>query len=289
MNRKDFYKILILFFVTLTFFIARNVSNTGDFKTVSKLNREESSIVNSKVDLSGPLTVINDVVSVNDNSLLKSEIIRLTNKSRLENGVSVILKENNKLDLSAEKKVKDMFARQYFEHISPSGVGIGDLSKDFGYNYILIGENLALGNFKDEESLVKAWMDSPGHRANILNIKYQEIGVYVLKGKMDGKEVWLAVQHFGTPSSVCPSVDYHLHDEIIEDKLEISNLEKDLIERQDLLKRGIYMKGSSKGSQIDDYNSLLDYYNKIIDETRNKVDLYNKQINYFNECVYSYQ
>jgi uncharacterized protein YkwD len=50
-------------------------------------------------------------------------------------------------------------------------VGVGDLSKEVGYGYILIGENLALGNFKDEESWWKAWMDSPGHRANIFNNK----------------------------------------------------------------------------------------------------------------------
>jgi uncharacterized protein YkwD len=92
-----------------------------------------------------------------------------------------------------------MFENQYFAHESPTGEKVSDLAKKFGYDFLLIGENLAMGNFSSDEDLVLAWMESPGHRENILNEKYQEIGVAVKKGIFEGKEVWIAVQHFGLP------------------------------------------------------------------------------------------
>ena len=115
------------------------------------------------------------------------------------------LLENTKLDQSAELKAQDMLKNQYFAHTSPSGMAVGNLAEKVGYEFIAIGENLALGNFENDEALVQAWMDSPGHRANILNSRYQEIGVAVLKGVFEGRTTWLAVQHFGLPLSVCPS------------------------------------------------------------------------------------
>src|SRR6185369_15716694 len=114
------------------------------------------------------------------------------------------LKENALLDKAAKKKLDDMFAQQYFEHINPQGKGPSDLAKSVGYDYIAIGENLALGNFKNDAELVQAWMDSPGHRANILNKQYTEIGVAVGQGTYEGKKTWLAVQEFGRPTSSCP-------------------------------------------------------------------------------------
>jgi len=57
----------------------------------------------------------------------------------------------------------------YFAYNSPSGVGVDDLAGNFGYKFIAIGENLALGNFENDEVLLQGWMNSPGHRENILN------------------------------------------------------------------------------------------------------------------------
>ena len=96
-----------------------------------------------------------------------------------------------------------MFEKEYFEHKSPSGIGASDIAHDVGYEFILVGENIALGNFDGDEALVQAWMDSPGHRANILNKRYTEIGIAAEKGLYQGKMMWLAVQIFARPMSLC--------------------------------------------------------------------------------------
>ena len=95
-----------------------------------------------------------------------------TNKERKKTGLPD-LAPNQKLTASALVKVRDMFKNQYFAHESPAGKGAGDLAKTEGYEFILIGENLALGNFEGDKALVDAWMGSPGHRANILGERYK--------------------------------------------------------------------------------------------------------------------
>lgn len=110
--------------------------------------------------------------------LTAAGIIEQTNAQRGDFGQSA-LKENEQLNQAALAKVKDMFAGQYFEHISPLGKGPADLAKAAGYLYVSIGENLALGNYKDDAALVEAWMNSPGHRANILDPRFTEIGIGV--------------------------------------------------------------------------------------------------------------
>lgn len=99
-------------------------------------------------------------------SLSNSGILAETNSERARLGLSPLRISSN-LNAAATLKVIDMFARQYFEHTSPTGVTISDLSESVGYDYILVGENLALGNFSSDAALVAAWMGSPGHRANI--------------------------------------------------------------------------------------------------------------------------
>ena len=135
--------------------------------------------------------------------LLQSQIIAQTNLQRQENGNLPALKENAELDATAAAKANDMFINQYFEHVSPSGIGPGDLAQKNGYSYIVEGENLILGNFSSEKEVVQDWMNSPGHRANILNVRYTDIGVSIIKGTYKGQTVWIGVQEFGLPSSVC--------------------------------------------------------------------------------------
>ena len=151
----------------------------------------------------------------------------MTNIKRINNGLSP-LSRSDKLSASAAKKVKDMFEKQYFEHISPSGRGVKDLAQEAGYEFIVIGENLALGNFENDESLVQAWMESPGHRDNILNSRFREIGVAVGKGVFEGKSTWIAVQHFGFPVSYCPGPDDNFRDKIEKGENEIIVLQKEL-------------------------------------------------------------
>lgn len=131
-------------------------------------------------------------------------VFKLTNAERQKEGQPA-LSQNDELQAAAAAKVEDMFRKQYFEHVSPQGHGPSYFVENAGYAYIVIGENLALGNFPDDAALVQAWMDSPGHRENILSPKFQEIGIAVKKGQFEGRTTWLAVQEFGTPSSACPA------------------------------------------------------------------------------------
>jgi uncharacterized protein YkwD/chaperonin cofactor prefoldin len=225
-----------------------------------------------------------------NSQIQNSEIIRITNQKRADNGKLQPLTENIILDQTAKEKVDDMFKRQYFEHISPQKIGVGDLAQENGYDYITIGENLALGNFKSEEDLLNAWMNSPGHRANILSKKFTEIGVYAKKGIFKGQEVWLAVQHFGLSLSNCPQIDETLKSQISAEQKKVdelaSNLEtmKDELDKNSML---MYVYGSKKQEQVKEYNDLADRYNNFVKEIKNNISEYNKQVQSLNDCIQS--
>lgn len=88
------------------------------------------------------------------------------------------LRENYLLDRAAQSHAQDMVNRHYFAHNSPDGRTPWDFIVKEGYGYQTAGENLAR-NFTDLNKEEKAWMNSPGHRANILNPKFKEIGISV--------------------------------------------------------------------------------------------------------------
>jgi hypothetical protein len=209
-----------------------------------------------------------------------------TNKQRAQNGLGA-LSENSLLRQVAEFKIQDMFKRQYFAHYAPDGTsGVSDLADKYGYNYIAIGENLALGNFENDTALIQAWMNSPGHRANILNKNYTEIGIAVGKGVFEGQTTWLAVQAFGKPLSSCPTLSTSLKSAIDSnsDRLNImeSNLgqmraELDLLKKAD--NRPIY------NQKVDEYNNLVSEYNYLASETKKMIADYNNQVSIFNECA----
>ncbi len=137
-----------------------------------------------------------------DKSNLLSEVYpaivaSLTNQDR-EGYQLGTLKYNMMLEAAARKKAQDMIAKSYFAHTSPEGKKPWDWIKEAGYNYEYAGENLAI-NFSDSIDVHKAWMNSPGHRANILNKNYTEVGIATTKTFVNGKESILVVQMFGQP------------------------------------------------------------------------------------------
>jgi len=216
--------------------------------------------------------------------LTKAGVIAFTNSQREKNGLPP-LKENAKLDLSAELKAQDMLKNQYFAHNSPLGVTVGDLANKVNYQFFAIGENLALGNFENNEALVRAWMDSPGHRANILNNRYQEIGVMVLKGFFEGKSTWLAVQHFSLPLSVCPSPDETIKITITDDQNKIDEIFKELETLQAEIKTMSPKRGSVYQEKINKYNELVAEYNLLVEQAKLIINEYNRQVRLFNECL----
>ncbi|MCL5409637.1 MAG: CAP domain-containing protein [Patescibacteria group bacterium] len=141
-------------------------------------------------------------------SISSQDVIKLTNVERQKDGLST-LAENSELSAAALAKAKDMFAENYWAHYSPSGKDPWSFMTAQGYRFTYAGENLAK-NFYDSQSVVTAWMNSPSHRENMLNSHYQEIGVAVLDGVLNGQQTTLVVQMFGTPiQSVAakPAVD----------------------------------------------------------------------------------
>jgi len=188
------------------------------------------------------------------------------------------------LDAAAKAKADDMFKNQYFEHVSPSGIDPGRLAKSFGYDYIVEGENLILGNFAGENEAVGDWMASPGHRANILNNRFSEIGVAFVKGDYKGETVWIGVQEFGLPLSACSQPDANL-----KNKIDINKGQLDQLSLQIDNKRQQIENTSPKSPQynvlVDEYNQLVAQYNVMNQETKNLIVQYNNQVNVFNQCV----
>lgn len=229
----------------------------------------------------GPLNIGGKENSV---ILTKAQIIAQTNLQRGNNGDLPALKENAELNAAALAKANDMFAGQYFEHNSPSGVDPGELVKKHGYEYVVSGENLILGNFADEKEVVQKWMDSPGHRANILNGRFSDIGVAVVKGTYEGHTVWIGVQEFGLPLDSCPAPSEVLKNQINAGKIDLDARAQAIDAKKQEIENT--NKNSPKYNKlVDEYNEMAKEYNAKGQEVKDLIAEYNIQINAFNACV----
>jgi len=107
-------------------------------------------------------------------------IVSAVNKEREVRNIQP-LKVNSKLQNAAGNKSTDMIVRNYFEHYA-YGLTPWQFIANQNYDYSVAGENLAMG-FSSSEGVVNAWMNSPAHRANLLNSEFEEVGVGVVKGE----------------------------------------------------------------------------------------------------------
>ena len=105
----------------------------------------------------------------------EKQVIEITNQRRVQNGLKP-LEYNWELCRIARVKSQDMIDRNYFSHTSPTYGSPFDMIRAFGLSYRSAGENIAKGQ-KTPQAVVTAWMNSSGHRANILNSSYTQIGV----------------------------------------------------------------------------------------------------------------
>ncbi len=128
-----------------------------------------------------------------------SEVIRLTNEKRAQSGLNP-LSENSTLSAAAVAKGNDMLAKGYWAHFAPDGTSPWSFFNKFGYRYRYAGENLAR-DFSSAPSAVDAWMNSPTHKENIMNLNYKEIGIGVVEGSLAGVDTTIVVQFFGTPTN----------------------------------------------------------------------------------------
>ena len=103
------------------------------------------------------------------------EVVRLVNEIRQQNGLKP-LTENWELSRVARYKSQDMLDNRYFSHTSPTYGSPFQMIKAFGLSYRTAGENIAKG-YASPQAVVNGWMNSSGHRANILNASYTQIGV----------------------------------------------------------------------------------------------------------------
>jgi uncharacterized YkwD family protein/spore coat assembly protein SafA len=117
----------------------------------------------------------------------ENEVIRLVNVERAKNGLHA-LTANWQLSRVARYKSQDMANKGYFSHTSPTYGSPFKMMEDFGIKFSAAGENIAMGQRTPAE-VMTAWMNSPGHRANILSASYWQIGVGLAKSK-NGSLYW---------------------------------------------------------------------------------------------------
>lgn len=131
-------------------------------------------------------------------------LINLTNQKRQELGLAP-LQYNALLSASASAKAADMLDANYWSHVSPSGVQPWYFMQQSQYAYVTAGENLAK-DFQDDVAVIDAWMNSPSHRANIVNPAFHDIGIAVIPGELLGSPTILIVAHYGATAAAAASV-----------------------------------------------------------------------------------
>lgn len=130
-----------------------------------------------------------------------TDLYNLTNQERSNSGLPTLI-VNPKLEQAAYNKAQDMFAKNYWAHYAPDGSTTPwQFILQAGYNYQYAGENLAR-DFDTSASVVTAWMASPSHRDNILNVNYRDFGIAAVNGTLGGEETTLVVQMFGSPTTL---------------------------------------------------------------------------------------
>jgi len=218
-------------------------------------------------------------------ALSQAGVVADTNAARKQNGNLAALAENPTLDRIAELRLEDMFAKQYFAHVSPSSSSAETVANQVGYGYLAIGENLALGNFEGDGGVVAAWMKSPGHRANILNIHFTQIGVAVQEGIFQGERTWLAVQIFGRPAADCPAPDANLKSAIDAAENGLIEVGAELQARRAQVQSMPQNDVSAYNDAVNAYNNLAEQYQALAAQAKASVAQYNAEVNAFNQCI----
>jgi uncharacterized protein YkwD len=113
-------------------------------------------------------------------SPMAEALVEAMNRERAAYGLQP-LHLNPQLSLAASDRISDMFAKHYFDHVSPDGIDPFTWVDKRGYDYTEVGENLAVG-YRDASGVVDGWMHSPHHRANILKGHFDEVGIALAPG-----------------------------------------------------------------------------------------------------------
>jgi uncharacterized protein YkwD len=128
------------------------------------------------------------------NTSFEGTVLTLVNQERAKAGCARLTRDSS-LAKAARAHSADMAARDYFSHTTPEGVTFGKRITNAGYRFSRAAENIAAGQ-SSPASVMDAWMNSSGHRANILNCNLTNLGVGVIYSTR-GRPYW--TQDFGTP------------------------------------------------------------------------------------------
>lgn len=134
-----------------------------------------------------------------DFGAVKAQMLAGVNRLRAEAGVPPLV-EDPRLDAAAQEHAEDMLARGYYDHQSPEGRQVGDRVRAEGYSWRVVAENLAAGHVSVDSAL-DAWMQSSGHRANLLRPNFTDFGFGLAVGPFDSRHRVLWVQTFAAPLS----------------------------------------------------------------------------------------
>jgi len=135
--------------------------------------------------------------SLRDSARVRAAVLAQVNAARLKARAQP-LRASSQLDQAAQKHAEDMLARGFFAHESPDGKTVRERSREAGYDWRAIGENIAEGQFTADE-VMDTWLKSPDHRRNILDPNFTELGVGLAVGKgKNGERRVLWAQTFGT-------------------------------------------------------------------------------------------
>jgi len=160
------------------------IQTNGDY--IGCVSKTYVKLIYPKTGTAGSSSGTTSKPTTNNSSLTADEleVFNLVNEQRVKNGLSA-LNIDNELQNVARVKAKDMVNNNYFAHNSPTYGTPFQMMKSFGISYKTAGENIA-GN-SSNSGAVTAWMNSEGHRANILNNNYNYTGVAVVNSPKYGK------------------------------------------------------------------------------------------------------
>ena len=127
-----------------------------------------------------------------DRAAMRRKVLQLTNKRRVDRGCDPV-RWHRRLAVAAQRHTKRMANADTLSHQLPGEPDPGARIRNAGYDWTAWGENIAAG-FRTPRSVVRAWMNSPGHRRNILNCDFEHLGVGLASAD-DGTRYW--TQDFG--------------------------------------------------------------------------------------------
>lgn len=188
--------IILSFFITSMPVFAKQLTYTvkpGDsmWKIAVKFEVGLSELISENPQIKNPNLIYPgqklEIPDISDVKALENEVIRLVNIERSKRGLQP-LKANWQLSRVARFKSQDMINKNYFGHYSPTYGSPFKMMEDFGLRFTAAGENIAKGQ-RTPKQVMNSWMNSEGHRNNILSPIYNEIGVGVAKDKY-GRYYW---------------------------------------------------------------------------------------------------